>query len=140
MQNIKDCFNGSGPRGLDFISPNMNCVSTKLTTISEDFCGLDVNSPLGGEKPIASVPVAIFATRATAVAATSTSSFTVVFVGTENGKIKKIVVEGVASAQEYDEVKIDAEGGAIGKDLFFDKKEMNLYVMTRKRVSLTIYY
>uniref|UniRef100_T1H2W5 Sema domain-containing protein n=1 Tax=Megaselia scalaris TaxID=36166 RepID=T1H2W5_MEGSC len=26
MQNIKACFNGSGPRGLDFISPNMNCV------------------------------------------------------------------------------------------------------------------
>lgn len=28
MQNIKACFNGSGPRGLDFISPNMNCVPT----------------------------------------------------------------------------------------------------------------
>ena len=69
------------------------------------------------------------------MAATSTSSFTVVFVGTENGKIKKIVVEGASSAQEYDEVKIDPEGGAVGKDLMFDKKEMNLYVMTKKRVS-----
>lgn len=28
MQNIKNCFNGNGPRGLDFISPNMHCVST----------------------------------------------------------------------------------------------------------------
>lgn len=28
MQNIKACFNGNGARGLDFISPNMNCVST----------------------------------------------------------------------------------------------------------------
>lgn len=28
MQNIKACFNGNGQRGLDFISPNMNCVAT----------------------------------------------------------------------------------------------------------------
>lgn len=28
MQNIKSCFNGNGQRGLDFISPNMKCVST----------------------------------------------------------------------------------------------------------------
>lgn len=73
MQNIKLCFNGNGSRGLDFISPNMQCVSTKLQTIGEDFCGLDVNSPLGGEQPIAAIPVCLFNVQLTAVAATRTS-------------------------------------------------------------------
>lgn len=135
MQNIKDCFNGNGPRGLDFISPNMHCVSTKLNTISEDFCGLDVNSPLGGEKPIASVPVLTFPIAVTSVAATSTSAFTVVFVGTAAGRLKKVVVETAASAVEYDDLVIDPAGQAVAKDMFFDKKEMHLYVMTKKRVS-----
>ena len=49
MQNIQRCFTGTGARGLDFISPSLNCINTKLTQIGEDFCGLDVNTPLGGK-------------------------------------------------------------------------------------------
>lgn len=62
----------------------------KLQTIGEDFCGLDVNTPLGGELPISAVPVLLFNTRLTAVAATSTGDFTVVFVGTATGHLKKV--------------------------------------------------
>lgn len=62
----------------------------KLQTIGEDFCGLDVNTPLGGEQPISAVPVLQFSTRLTAVAATSTGDFTVVFVGTDKGHLKKV--------------------------------------------------
>lgn len=51
MQNIKACFNGDGSRGLDFISPNMKCVPTRLSTLGEDFCGLDVNSPVSLKYP-----------------------------------------------------------------------------------------
>ncbi|GLG93704.1 Plexin-a4-like protein [Gryllus bimaculatus] len=61
----------------------------KLQTIGEDFCGLDVNTPLGGENPMAAVPVLEFGTHLTAVAATSTGDYTVVFLGTSTGHLKK---------------------------------------------------
>lgn len=152
MQNIKSCFNGNGPRGLDFISPNMNCVLTKLQTISEDFCGLDVNSPFGGEQPIAAVPVTLIGSQLTAVAATRTSGYTVVFIGTQDGHVKKVVVESGTSATEYADIVVDAEaaaaaaagengtggggsGGAVNSDMHFDGQELNLYVMTERRVA-----
>lgn len=62
----------------------------KLQTIGEDFCGLDVNTPLGGEQPVSAVPVLLFGTRLTAVVATSTGDFTVVFIGTSTGHLKKV--------------------------------------------------
>lgn len=63
----------------------------KLQTIGEDFCGLDVNTPLGGREPMTAVPVITFdKTLLTAVAATSTSDYTVVFLGTSKGHLKKV--------------------------------------------------
>ncbi|KAK1127259.1 hypothetical protein K0M31_003803 [Melipona bicolor] len=63
--------------------------ANKLQTIGEDFCGLDVNTPLGGEDPMEGTPVLTFNTHLTAVAATSTGDYTVVFVGTNEGHLKK---------------------------------------------------
>jgi plexin A len=134
MQNIKHCFSGKGQRGLDFISPSLQCVPTKLQTIGEDFCGLDVNTPLGGEQPISAVPVLLFGTRLTAVAATSTGDFTVVFIGTATGHLKKVVVESRSSALEYGDLTVE-EGSAVNPDLHFDSQLMHLYVMTEKKVS-----
>lgn len=68
----------------------MWCSLQKLNTIAEDFCGLDVNTPLGGDMPMAAVPVLNFQSRLTAVAATSTGDFTVVFIGTAKGHLKKV--------------------------------------------------
>jgi len=65
-------------------------VFQKLQTIGEDFCGLDVNTPLGGEMPMAAVAVLSFGVHLTAVAATSTGDFTVVFVGTSDGHLRKV--------------------------------------------------
>ncbi|XP_017022606.1 plexin-A2 isoform X2 [Drosophila kikkawai] len=134
MQNIKSCFNGSGMRGLDFISPSMPCVLTKLQTIGEDFCGLDVNSPLGGENPITSVPVAMFNTRLTSVAATSTSGYTVVFVGTALGYLKKVVVESSSVANEYANFAVH-KGSTINQDMQFDNQNLYIYVMSENMVS-----
>lgn len=120
--------------GLDFISSNMRCVATRLQSLSEDFCGLDVNSPLGGEMPVTMTAAAIFNTEITSVAATSTSSFTVVFIGTSKGRVKKLVVESGTVATEYADILID-EDSSISQDMFFDKKEMNIYVMSEKKVS-----
>lgn len=134
MQNIKSCFNGNGFRGLDFISPDMRCVPTKLQTIGEDFCGLDVNSPLGGDQPITAVAVLKFKDYLTSIAATSSSGYTVVFIGTGNGYLKKIVVESSTVANEYAEIPISV-GSPILKDMLFDNQNMHLYVMSRSQVA-----
>ncbi|CAH1158754.1 unnamed protein product [Phyllotreta striolata] len=134
MQNIKNCFSGKGQRGLDFISPSHQCVQTKLQTIGEDFCGLDVNTPLGGEQPVSAVPVLLFNTRLTAVVATSTGDFTVVFIGTAKGHLKKVVVESSTSALEYGDLIVE-ENSPVNPDLHFDSQSMHLYVMTERKVS-----
>ncbi|XP_056647195.1 plexin-A4 [Diorhabda sublineata] len=134
MQNIKTCFSGKGQRGLDFISPSHQCVLTKLQTIGEDFCGLDVNTPLGGEHALSAMPVLIFNTRLTAVVATSTGDFTVVFIGTSTGHLKKVVVELSNSALEYGDLTVE-EGSPVNPDLHFDSQSMHLYAMTEKKVS-----
>uniref|UniRef100_A0A1B6HCH7 Sema domain-containing protein n=1 Tax=Homalodisca liturata TaxID=320908 RepID=A0A1B6HCH7_9HEMI len=134
MQNIKTCFTGMGNRGLDFISPSHGCILTKLQTIGEDFCGLDVNTPLGGETPMAAVPVVVFNHHLTAIAATSTGDYTVVFVGTSSGHLKKIVVESSKLALEYGDLPV-VENSPVNPDLRFDNQLLHLYVMTEKKVS-----
>lgn len=46
MYNIKECFSGKGQRGLDFISPSHNCISTVSTAYSAHlYCG-EASTPL----------------------------------------------------------------------------------------------
>lgn len=134
MTNIQKCFSGEGHRGLEYISPSHQCILTKLQTISEDFCGLDVNTPLGGEDPMRASPVLTFDTHLTAVAATSTGDYTVVFLGTRTGHLKKVVVESSTIALEYGDLEID-RNSVVNADLLFDSQLMHLYVMTNKTVS-----
>jgi plexin A len=59
--------------------------------INDDFCGMDVNTPLGGSMPIEAAPVLSYNNELlTSVAATSTHDYTVVFLGTVNGHLKKV--------------------------------------------------
>ncbi|XKL61681.1 hypothetical protein PGB90_001514 [Kerria lacca] len=132
--NINNCFSGKGTRGLDFIIIGHDCIRTKIETITEDFCGLDVNTPLGGEIPVTAVPVLTFNTNLSAVAATSTGDFTVVFIGTRSGHLKKIVVENSVSAFEYDDIVID-EKSSVNADMMFDTNMNYLYVMTENKVT-----
>ena len=96
MANIQGCFSGVGERGLSFISPSIRCIETKLKQIGEDFCGLDLNSPLGGEMPITNTPVLEFKnSQLSAVTATSTGDYTVAFLGTSDGRMKKVSLFGL---------------------------------------------
>lgn len=54
---------------------------------------MDVNTPLGGEKPVVAVSVLNFTTLLTSVAATSAGNYTVVFLGTADGHLKKVCIE-----------------------------------------------
>ncbi|XP_054724986.1 plexin A3-like isoform X2 [Uloborus diversus] len=134
-QNIQHCFNGHGERGLDFINPSQSCYPTQLQ-INDEFCGMDVNTPLGGSMPVEASPVLRFSgILLTAVAATSTHDYTVTFLGTSTGHLKKAVVETVTKASEYSDLVID-EGNPVNADMVFDKAKNHLYVMTEKRVTM----
>ena len=134
MNNIQRCFSGIGARGLDFISPSLRCISTKLTQIGEEFCGLDVNTPLGGELPVVTQPVLTFKSHLTGVTATSTGDYTVAFMGTGDGHLKKVVVEGASKGVEYSDIAVD-QGHAVNSDILFDLKREHIYVMTDKKLS-----
>jgi len=133
MTNIQKCFSGEGSRGLDFISPSLNCIDTKLM-IGEQFCGLDVNTPLGGELPITQTPALTYDTLLTTVTATSTGEITVVFMGTSEGHLKKAVVESPISVVEYADISV-SPGSPVRSDLVFHSDQDHLYVMTGKTVS-----
>ena len=59
--------------------------------IGEDFCGADLNSPFGGEMPVIGNSVKTFeSARVTAIAVKVVGDFTVGFLGTSKGEIKKV--------------------------------------------------
>ncbi|CAL4110360.1 unnamed protein product [Meganyctiphanes norvegica] len=134
IQNIQNCFRGRGDRGLDFISPSHKCIETRINDLNEDFCGMDVNTPLGGEQPVESVAALTFPVRLTAVAATSTEVYTVVFLGTAQGHLKKVVIEDQKKALEYGDIVVD-DSSSVRQDMYFDKAGDHLYVMTSNKIS-----
>ncbi|ROT77169.1 Plexin-A4 [Penaeus vannamei] len=134
IDNIQKCFRGKSDRGLNFISPSHHCIKLRIRNLNEDFCGMDVNTPLGGEQPVESLASLTFPTRLTAVAATSTEVYTVVFLGTAQGHLKKVVIENQNNALEYDDIEVD-QGSAVRQDMHFDKAGDHLYVMTSNKIS-----
>ncbi|KAG1683403.1 Plexin-A2 [Nymphon striatum] len=132
--NIQNCFRGRGVTGLDFVRPSLKCVPTQII-INDNFCGEDVNEPLGGSIPMMAKPVLTFKNNLlTSVAATSTHIYTVVFLGTANGHLLKVAVESLISAFQYDDLVIDS-GSKVNADLKFDRAKKHIYVMTKRKVS-----
>jgi plexin A len=96
---------------------------------------MDVNTPLGGSMPIEAAPVLTYSgTLLTSVAATSTHDYTVAFLGTSDGRVKRAVVETVTSAFEYSDEKISNSG--INADMMFDHQRNHLYAMSDRRVTM----
>ncbi|XP_074605238.1 plexin A [Brevipalpus obovatus] len=134
-QNIQHCFNGNGNQGLDFVNPVRQCEQTQVQ-IDDAFCGMDVNTPLGGTMPIEAAPVLTYPNvLLTSVAATSTHDYTVAFLGTSSGYLKRTVVESVTYAFEYAAISIE-NSSPINPNMYFSPNNKNyLYIMTERRVT-----
>uniref|UniRef100_A0A8D8QCC4 Plexin-A2 n=1 Tax=Cacopsylla melanoneura TaxID=428564 RepID=A0A8D8QCC4_9HEMI len=131
--NIRACYSGLGNQGLDFLYGVKACEKI-TTTIDDDFCGQSYNYPIGGEQSVEAYTAIQFNVRATAVTATSTGNDTVVFIGTQNGHLKKIIQENISHAFEYADVKIDP-GVAVNADIHLEPNGTYLYVLTEQRLS-----
>ena len=75
----------------------------------------------------------------TSVTATSTGDFTVAFLGTGDGRLRKAVVESASSGIEYADISI-AEGTSVRSHLLFDLKRDHVYVMTDRALSKVTHY
>lgn len=85
--------------------------------------------------PIEAAPVLTYSgVLLTSVAATSTHDYTVAFLGTSDGRMKKAVVETITSAFEYSDEKI--ANSAINPDMLFDKHHNHVYAMSDRRVTM----
>ena len=138
-QNIQHCFNGDGQQGLDFISPTEPCILTSVQ-ITDDFCGMDVNNPISGLVPIETVPVKEYGNVSlTAVAASPINNFTVTYLGTSTGELRRLVVDA-RMAFEYSNSIVDPlRRTPINPDMRFDRRDKAadfIYVMNDKKVSL----
>ena len=65
--------------------------SLKAVDITDNFCGESFNYPVNGAIPLQSTAVAVIADhQITSLSTTVTHSYTVVFAGTADGKLKKV--------------------------------------------------
>lgn len=108
---------------------------------------MDVNQPLGTTNPIETEPAITFDdVLLTSVAATTTNDYSVAFLGTSDGRLIKVVIEGQRHQISIDQSRIAIKaylfgevviqsGHPINKDMVVGKD--HLYVMTTRRVSLT---
>ncbi len=92
LDNINLCNRGEVLTGMEYFKPSKKCLATRFSSGagSEIFCGNEVNYPLGGQIPVEATPVFTTDTRLTSVVATTTHSYTVVFMGTVDGNLKKV--------------------------------------------------
>jgi len=139
-QNIQHCFNGNGQQGLDFISRTEPCIQTQVQ-ITDDFCGMDVNNLISGLVPVETSPVIEYKNVSlTAVAASPTNDFTVAYLGTSDGQLKRLAIEDANKAIEYSSIIVDPKRRTpINQDMRFDRRDKTadfIYVMNDKRVSL----
>ncbi|CAG7731176.1 unnamed protein product [Allacma fusca] len=137
LDNIENCFNGQGKRGLEHVNNRQpqTCVQNERTEINEGFCASEINSPLGGELPVVRRSAQTFSsTVLTALAVSSVGDFTVAFIGTSEGELKKLVLEGAEKAVEYESLVIDP-GQSIKADLVLDPSETHLYVLTAGKIA-----
>ncbi|CAJ0568999.1 unnamed protein product, partial [Mesorhabditis spiculigera] len=132
-ENIMTCYQGAGNKGLEWLNIRQECVSTKLRW-EQLKCGSDVNKLIGGAKAIESKPVLEMGGRFTAVAANTTHSTTIVFIGTDDGRILKTSIQYRNSTFVYEELHV-SPNEPILQDMEFSETGKYVYVLTPRKVT-----
>ncbi|XP_019369588.1 PREDICTED: plexin-A2 [Gavialis gangeticus] len=136
-ERLQSCYQGEGNLELNWLlGKDVQCTKAPVP-IDDNFCGLDINQPLGGSMPVEGVT--IFTTsrdRMTSVASYVYNGYSVVFVGTKSGKLKKIRADGPPHGGiQYEMVTVFKDGSPILRDMAFSIDHKYLYVMSERQVS-----
>ncbi|NWY03278.1 PLXA2 protein, partial [Nothoprocta ornata] len=134
---LQSCYQGEGNLELNWLlGKDVQCTKAPVP-IDDNFCGLDINQPLGGSTPVDGVP--LFSSsrdRMASVASYVYNGSSVVFVGTKSGKLKKIRADGPPHGGiQYEMVTVFKDGSPILRDMAFSIDQKYLYVMSERQVS-----
>ncbi|XP_071486237.1 plexin-A2-like [Diadema antillarum] len=101
------------------------------------YCHLDDSiHPLGGQNhPIEARAIYTHSSSLTSVAATVHRSETVIFLGDQDGNLKKLRLKDAATAELYEEMEIDSDGGMVRNGMVLTPDQDHLYVMTETKIT-----
>ncbi|XP_075030579.1 plexin-A2 [Calonectris borealis] len=134
---LQSCYQGEGNLELNWLlGKDVQCTKAPVP-IDDNFCGLDINQPLGGSTPVDGVTLFTSSRdRMTSVASYVYNGYSVVFVGTKTGKLKKIRADGPPHGGiQYEMVTVFKDGSPILRDMAFSIDQKYLYVMSERQVS-----
>uniref|UniRef100_A0A7N8YC87 Plexin-A1 n=1 Tax=Mastacembelus armatus TaxID=205130 RepID=A0A7N8YC87_9TELE len=137
-ERIQSCYKGDGKLSLPWLlNKELACINSPLQ-IDDNFCGQDFNQPLGGTSTIEGTPLFIDRDDGmTSVAAYDYRGNTVAFVGTRNGKLKKILVNSVSPSRPavlYEKVTVSEGGSPLLRDMLFSPDQQYIYTLTDRQV------
>uniref|UniRef100_A0A4W2CUQ8 Plexin A4 n=1 Tax=Bos indicus x Bos taurus TaxID=30522 RepID=A0A4W2CUQ8_BOBOX len=90
-ERLQSCYRGEGTLDLAWLKVKDIPCSSALLTIDDNFCGLDMNAPLGVSEMVRGIPVFTEdRDRMTSVIAYVYKNHSLAFVGTKSGKLKKV--------------------------------------------------
>uniref|UniRef100_A0A4W6C4U6 Plexin A1 n=1 Tax=Lates calcarifer TaxID=8187 RepID=A0A4W6C4U6_LATCA len=135
---IQSCYKGDGKLSLPWLlNKELACINSPLQ-IDDNFCGQDFNQPLGGTSTIEGIPLFIDKDDGmTSVAAYDYRGNTVAFVGTRNGKLKKVgmIMGPNRPAVLYEKVTVSEGGSPLLRDMLFSPDQQYIYTLTDRQVS-----
>ncbi|NXJ67190.1 PLXA2 protein, partial [Rostratula benghalensis] len=134
---LQSCYQGEGNLELNWLlGKDVQCTKAPVP-IDDNFCGLDINQPLGGSTPVDGVTLFTSSRdRMTSVASYVYNGYSVVFVGTKTGKLKKIRADGPPHGGiQYETVTVFKDGSPVLRDMAFSIDQKYLYVMSERQVT-----
>uniref|UniRef100_A0A8C1WHW8 Plexin A4 n=1 Tax=Cyprinus carpio TaxID=7962 RepID=A0A8C1WHW8_CYPCA len=132
---LQSCYKGEGTLDLAWLKvKDISCSS--LLTIDDNFCGLDMNAPLGVSEMVRGIPLFSESNdKMTSVIAYVYKNHSLAFVGTKGGRLKKIRVDGPTyGALQYETIQV-VDNGQILRDMAFSSDQHFLYVMSASQLT-----
>nr|XP_020663189.1 plexin-A2 isoform X2 [Pogona vitticeps] len=136
-ERLQSCYQGEGNLELNWLlGKDVQCTKAPVP-IDDNFCGLDINQPLGGSVPVEGVTLYTSSRdRMTSVTSYVYNGYSVVFVGTKSGKLKKIRADGPPHGGiQYEMMPVFKDGSPILRDMAFSTDHNYIYVMSERQVS-----
>ncbi|XP_053205484.1 uncharacterized protein LOC128389869 [Panonychus citri] len=131
-ENIHLCYNGSAlTRNMDYIAGNIkDCPSGKGNVAS--FCSETLK--LNGSIPIVATSAITYNETLSAITALTVDQTNVAFIGTSQGRLKKILLSHANQGEEFGEITIDP-GHPILSDMHIHSNQRYLYVASPYRLA-----
>uniref|UniRef100_A0A8C7I4J0 Plexin A2 n=1 Tax=Oncorhynchus kisutch TaxID=8019 RepID=A0A8C7I4J0_ONCKI len=129
-ERLQSCYQGEGNLELNWLlGKDVQCTKAPVP-IDDSFCGLDINQPLGGSQLVTGHTLYTETRdRMTSVTSYVYNGYCVAFVGTKNGRLKKV-------SYSYCQFPlVIKDGSPILRDMAFSLDHNYLYVMSEKQVT-----